>query len=162
MRGLVCPTFNRWIIDLVERQGTAWWYYGQWSGYHYNANLSDEFIGEGESERTVYYRITKPAQSPWLFDGSGMGMANPYGGKPGGGGTGWADPRYRHNDTINLLMIDGHVEFRRGIHVGENVTVIQNGDNYTFEDQDIHTEVDWSKDGDYYWHYYNDPYAKYD
>ena len=156
LRGLVCPTYNRWVLNTLVRHGEL-----TYTGYHINANLDRNDISQnGPLGPTKYYLMSKPARSPWLFDASGCPTANPFGGWPGGGGTGGADPRYRHNNSINLVMIDRHVENREGIHTGE----LDFNPNHAYlgGEDDIHTEIDWTQDGQpYYWHYRYNPYGEY-
>ncbi len=122
---LTCPIFYQCL-------GLVHWSY---RGYHFNANL----------DYAVWSKITMPAKSAWAFDACGYYRANPYGGWPGGGG--WYDPKYRHSNSLNLLLVDGHIENRKGVYNGES-------------EPKVDIEIDWVHDGKpYYWHYYCNPYS---
>ena len=94
-------------------------------------------------------------------------MNNPYGGWPGGLGPGdgdsddpeWYDPRYRHDNSLNLVMIDRHTEIAKGTHVGEIAMKPYDPERPDFEDRNI--DIDWEHDGSpYYWHYKRNPYTE--
>ena len=155
LRGLVCPTFRKAIEQTFPEMMAPGW--NQFTGYHINANLDRNEVPEnGPVGPANWYLITKPSQSPWFFDasGAGVGQSNTYGGWPGmsEGQDMSCDPKYRHDNSMNLAMIDRHVENRRGIHLSEF-------DKY---EDDIHTEIDWTQDGQpYFWHYRYNPYGEY-
>ena len=172
LRGMVCPTFNS--------VSSAYGFNAAFSGYHHNANLSQE----GGDCYDVYvtktpvklFAITHASESPWMVDASGAGQGNYYGGYPGcpseadgiSGGLNWYwgyfDIRYRHANSINILMADQHVEGQRGEYNGDEGQVeqfIEPDDPY------VHTNIDLLHDPDhpdhfgatYYWHWKFQPYS---
>jgi prepilin-type N-terminal cleavage/methylation domain-containing protein/prepilin-type processing-associated H-X9-DG protein len=125
VKKMSCPIFSA----LYPTYGNVSYF-----GYHMNANLS----------YAKPFNISKPSLSPLYFDASGLVDANCYGGWPGGGA--WHDPRYRHLNSLNLLLADWHVEKGKGVYNGEEVV------------RDQHTDINWSTDGKpYYWHYPTNP-----
>ena len=136
LRPLICPTFDREMRRRYEGS-PSWWYLSYWTGYHMNGNL----------DHAKKDQVTRPSQSPWLWDASGLNETDPFGSRPGTNPISiYTDPRYRHNNSMNLAMIDSHVESRAGIYTGEGPYFVGGG-------YDIHTEIDWTTDGKpYYWH----------
>lgn len=179
VRGLVCPTFNKWALN----SGIQWDYIRDWAGYHMNANL-DKDGGEIADPATgspahftgtpaKWSSITKQSQSPWIIDACGVTATDRPGGWPGcppddpmrnyyyGDESygAYFDVRYRHAGTANLVMIDQHVETVRGEYTNEL-------DIQLPEYVEIHTDIDLLNDANvsghygasYYWHYKFNPY----
>ena len=165
LRNLACPTFNRYLFEKYPTPEEMA-HKSEHIGYLYNRNLNDNMDpGAGPIGPSQWIMITKPSQSPWTWDASGL-PNNPYGGVPGSMGAdqndpGWFDPRYRHDNSMNVALLDGHVESRRGIHSDDEWQGRYGGED------DLHIPpeqggIDWHMDGKpYYWHFYHNPYGEF-
>ena len=176
LRNLACPTYNQYLFAKYPTPEEMA-HKSEHIGYLYNRNLNGnidcwvlEILDQGGDwpigyvlPPTKFYQIHKPAESPWTWDASGL-PNNPYGGVPGsmtGTGNGWFDPRYRHDDSMNLCMLDGHVESRRGGSTGSEVMELYGGkdDTHLLPEQG---GIDWHMDNSpYYWHFYYNPYGEF-
>ena len=167
LRGMVCPTFDRYVVAHFSSQ---WGYFGQWSGYHLNAGVTREG-GEiwepyDPSKAASWAQITRGDRSPWMIEGSGLSQANPYGGYPGcppdipseqlayyyeGNGSSYFDIRYRHDGSANILMVGQHVVSVRGEYTDEE-------EPQAPDDVTVHTELNLTENGDpWEWHWKFDP-----
>ncbi len=74
--------------------------------YQYNRNLGDAF-------KLTLSAIQHPSSTPMLWDSPGAdGNTSGY---PGPNSPGYVRKKYRHSDRMNLLMISGSVQNRKGI-----------------------------------------------
>lgn len=105
-------------------------------GYQYNRNLGDAF-------KRPLSQVQNPSRTPILWDSPGA--HNDQSSYPGPNSAGGPERKYRHSDRMNLLMVSGSVENRKGIYnEDEKVT-----------DTDLPVEqggINWEANGQpYYW-----------
>ena len=113
---MMCPSYFHFIR--THHPSDA-----QYKGYHPTLWLTGRRYPDLVDQHVRWHLITSPSASPWLTDSNGLEQSNPYGHRPG---RDLSDPsskstnlKFRHDGSLNLVMVDGHVESQRGQYIGE-------------------------------------------
>jgi prepilin-type N-terminal cleavage/methylation domain-containing protein/prepilin-type processing-associated H-X9-DG protein len=131
--------------------------------YHPNGNIWSWQTNGTEGTLWVKYSlITKSGRTPSLFDAAGRDVANPYESWYGGTGSlDYGSIKFRHNETVNMTMLDTHIESFRGNYVDEGNLVDASKYGPGGVDEPQNPDALLANGPPYFWHYFRKPYEVY-
>ena len=130
--------------------------------YHPNGNIWSFTGGSATYTWVRYSLITKPGRTPSLFDAAGADLANPYESWYGGiGALDYGAIKFRHLKTVNMVMLDTHVDSFRGNYIDESNFVGASKYGPGGDDEPQNPDKLLADGNPYFWHYLRQPYTVY-